>query len=145
MGLRPMALTKLATSSWMLSSRIAQMCRVGQAVGTPNPLFITVPIRDHINANEIFTPTKLNKAIRSMGLFKAPGPDGLSPIVLSHMGPKALERLLNRYKISHCLGYVPQSWQHAAVICLPKPGKSKYNEARHFRPITLANVLFVCL
>ena len=84
------------------------------------------------------TQTKVVEAIRSFGSLKAPGPDGLKPFVLAHLGNRALERLTAIYKASYLLGYTPSKWRRSRVVFLPKPGKDDYSQARSFRPITLS-------
>jgi hypothetical protein len=92
-------------------------------------------------AADFFNHRKVKKAIDSFGDRKAPGPDGLHPIVLKNLGTKALLRLTGLYRASLHLGYVPLQWRKARVIFIPKPGKATYEDPRSFRPITLSSFM----
>jgi hypothetical protein len=35
------------------------------------------------------------------------------------------------------LGYIPEAWQRVSVIFIPKPGRTLYELAKSFRPISL--------
>ena len=85
------------------------------------------------------TVNKVREAIGSFGDFKSPGRDELPPIVLKHLGPKALAYLVHLFQISLTIGHVPDCWRHSRVIFIPKAGRKSYSEARSFRPITLSN------
>ena len=87
---------------------------------------------------EVFDIHKIQTAITTMGAYKAPGPDGFSPIVLKNMSVKTLKRLQTIFKVTYYIGYVPMRWRHSLVIYLPKPGKDNYDQVQSFRPITLA-------
>ena len=87
------------------------------------------------------TTDHVRAAIETFGDKKAPGPDGIQPCVLKHLGDKALERLTNLFKVSYAMGYVPQAWRRAKVIFLPKPGRKDYSQPWAFRPITLSSFL----
>ena len=71
--------------------------------------------------------------------FKAPGPDGLYPVLLR----KGWNQLKGYYHVifqsyvRH--SYVPLAWTEGAGIFLPKPGNESYFEAKSFRMITLTS------
>ena len=56
---------------------------------------------------EFISPTGVGKAIWSFSDLKAAGPDQLFPIVLKHLGEKAVNKLVEFFKASNRLGYVP--------------------------------------
>ena len=87
----------------------------------------------------------VKRSIDSFQPFKAPGPDGVPPIVLQNLGPAAIKRLTAIYIASLKLRYVPTRWKTSKVIFIPKPGKKTYNEVRSFRPISLMSFLFKAL
>ena len=76
-----------------------------------------------------------------MGPYKAPGPDGLPARVLRNIGHAGRVQLMNIFKASVLLRYVPKKWREDSAIFIPKPGKDDYSQVRSFRPITLAPVL----
>jgi ribonuclease HI len=92
-------------------------------------------IQPYINIHNV------KRAIASFGDRKAPGCDGLQPIVLKHLGWRALTRLTTLYHASITLHYVPLDWRRSRVIFIPKPGKETYANPRSFRPITLSSFI----
>ncbi len=60
---------------------------------------------------EFISPTKVRKAIWSFGDLKAAGPDELKPIVLKHLGEKAVNKLIELIRARSLLGYVPLRWR----------------------------------
>ena len=85
------------------------------------------------------TTWKVEKAIKSFGNYKAPGPDDIRPVLLKHLGPKALAMVTNMFRASYLLAYQPLSWRSSRVVFIPKPGKGDYSLPRSFRPITLSS------
>ncbi|NJL70781.1 MAG: RNA-directed DNA polymerase [Candidatus Competibacteraceae bacterium] len=79
--------------------------------------------------------------LQSFGSNKAAGPDGLKPVVLQHLGEKAIAYLTNIYKWSVRLGRIPSKWLEMKVIFIPKQGKDDYSSAKSYRPITLSNFM----
>ena len=82
------------------------------------------------------TTTQVSKAIKKSKNSKALGPDEISPIMLKHLGPKAINYLTNIY--NHCVNQaiIPSVWKTGRVIPLLKPGK-KADEGSSYRPISL--------
>ena len=72
---------------------------------------------------------------------KAAGPDGIKPIVFSHMPEKYFEVIKTIYKAMIFTAFTPTKWKEAKVIFIPKPGKSSHQIAKDFRPISLTNHL----
>ena len=70
---------------------------------------------------------------------KAAGPDGLKPIIFSHVPDKYFEMLEIIYKGMIYTAFTPTKWREAKVIFIPKPGKAIYQIAKDFRPISLTN------
>ena len=82
---------------------------------------------------------RMEAAINEFQPLKAPGPDGLYPVMLK----KGWNQLKRYYHVifQACLrqNYVPSAWKEGAGILLPKPGKESYFEAKSFRMITLTS------
>ena len=98
-------------------------------------------VLDHEISN-LFTPEKLEMAFKSFKKEKAPGPDGIRPVVLQNLDGASLGRLALLYNVSLTLGYVPRRWRGAKAVLIPKAGKKDYSSPRSFRPISLTPFLF---
>ena len=90
-------------------------------------------------AKEMITWDKVLAAITSFGKFKAAGPDGIAPIVLQNLPMSIMYRYVEMYRASLLLNYVPSTWRESNVVFIPKTGRPSYDEAKAFRPITLAS------
>ncbi|KAI5731922.1 hypothetical protein M8J77_018439 [Diaphorina citri] len=76
------------------------------------------------------------KAIKSTKNSKAMGPDGISPIMLKHLGPESMKYLTSILNLSLTSLIIPDIWKVARIIPLPKPNKD-VNESNSYRPISL--------
>ncbi|KAK3779719.1 hypothetical protein RRG08_013674 [Elysia crispata] len=83
-----------------------------------------------------FTIAELEGALRKSKKGKAPGRDGVTQEMLSHMGPKAKDALLRLYNRSWHSGTTPPAWRTAVVVPILKRGK-KASDLASFRPISL--------
>ncbi len=88
---------------------------------------------------KMVTTEKVKAAIESFGSFKAAGPDGFSPVVLQSLPMDVIHRLVEMFRASLLLEYIPNHWKEASVVFIPKQGKSSYTDPKAFRPITLAS------
>ena len=70
---------------------------------------------------------------------KAPGPDGLQPIVFKYFPDRLLGRLTFLYECCLHFRYTPRLWQRSTVVFIPKPGKQDYRVCKNHRPIVLSN------
>eukprot|EP01060_Flectonema_neradi_P037212 TRINITY_DN741_c0_g1_i4.p1 TRINITY_DN741_c0_g1~~TRINITY_DN741_c0_g1_i4.p1 ORF type:complete len:1222 (+),score=65.98 TRINITY_DN741_c0_g1_i4:1817-5482(+) len=85
-----------------------------------------------------FTYTELNNAIQRTPLGKAPGPDGIHPIMLRMLPEEARRVLLQIVNKSWAEGVVPKNWKEGVIRPVHKPGKPKH-EMDSYRPITLTS------
>ena len=90
----------------------------------------------------MFSATKLKHAFKEFSNHKAPGPDGLKPIVLKNLDEKTLVRLAHIYEACYKLAHVPETLQESIIAFINKPGKKDYTQCKSWRPITLLNFLF---
>ena len=88
---------------------------------------------------ELVTLEKVIVAIKSFGPYKAAGPDGLAPIVLQNLPVAIIHRYVEMFRASLLLKYLPNHWKESNVVFIPKTGRPTYDEAKAFRPITLAS------
>ena len=70
---------------------------------------------------------------------KAPGPDGIQPLVFRYLPAKFLKRLTFIYECCIHFHYTPRLWQRSSVVFIPKPGKQDYRVGKNHRPIVLSN------
>ncbi len=87
----------------------------------------------------------VRKAIWSFGDLKAAGPDELKPIVLKHLGERAVNKLVEFFRASSLLGHVPLRWRESKAVFIPKPGKSDYSQVLSFRLISLSSFIMKAL
>ena len=71
----------------------------------------------------MFSPTKLKHDYKEFKNHKAPGPDGLKPIVLKNLEEKTLVRLAHIYEACYKLAHIPETLQESIIAFLKKPGK----------------------
>ena len=90
------------------------------------------------------TLSELKLAISKMKTRGAPGPDNISPPLLKHLGPRALDELLSIFNESLRSSEIPQIWRNATIIPLLKSGKSPASLAS-FRPISLTSCVMKLL
>ena len=84
----------------------------------------------------VFTPSQTLEAIKKAKNSKALGPDGLSPIMLKHLGPKGIQYLTNIFNECVKSSQIPTIWKTAKIIPLLKPGKPS-NQGQSYRPVSL--------
>ena len=92
-----------------------------------------------------FKPWIMQSHVRRVLLkFKAkkiPGPDKLKPIIFEYLPQNTLDIISFIYKACLELHYTPRPWKESNVVFIPKQGKTSYQEAKSFRPISLSNYL----
>ena len=84
---------------------------------------------------------RLENVFRGFKSKKSPGPDGLSPQVLTQLPTNILEYLIIIYKACIALHFTPTTWKNSTIIFIPKPGKTSYTDPKYFSPISFSNYL----
>ena len=79
----------------------------------------------------------LKSAIKEFGPHKAPGLDGIKPIVMQNLPDAALARLNIIFTACIQLEYTPHSWRKSKVIFMAKPGKPDKANPRAYRPLSM--------
>ena len=83
-----------------------------------------------------FATGDITSAIKSTKASKAIGPDGISPIMLKHIGAHATAYLTNLLNLSFGSFRIPFNWKIAKIFPLPKQGKPAA-EGSSYRPISI--------
>ncbi|KAG7578919.1 Reverse transcriptase domain [Arabidopsis thaliana x Arabidopsis arenosa] len=106
----------------------------------PQQGFVALSPADRTELSRSFVAEEVEKAIRSMGKFKSPGPDGYQPIFYQQcwetVGESVIKLVLEFFENLE----LPMNLNDALVVLLPKVGKPE--KITQFRPISLCNVLF---
>lgn len=87
-----------------------------------------------------FTMAEFLAAIDLSKPGKAPGPDGIPYELYKNTEGKVLDVLLGAINEAWATGAIPDSWRHAEMVPIPKPGKPPDNIA-YMRPIALTSTL----
>ncbi|KAK7108399.1 hypothetical protein V1264_016145 [Littorina saxatilis] len=85
------------------------------------------------------TSEKVKKLLEGLQAGKAPGPDGLSPLLLSKAADALAEPVAMLFRKSLDEGRIPEEWRHARVTPIFKKG-SKLS-ANNYRPVSLTCIL----
>ena len=89
-------------------------------------------------ASRIATPQVLTAAVSSFEPLKAPGADGIKPILLQKGWKLILPVFHNLCVASLRLGRIPTRWGKAKGVLLPKIGRVDLTSPKAYRLITLS-------
>uniref|UniRef100_A0A1B6LSC1 Reverse transcriptase domain-containing protein n=1 Tax=Graphocephala atropunctata TaxID=36148 RepID=A0A1B6LSC1_9HEMI len=92
-------------------------------------------------AKSVFSYQKVAWAIRSFQPYKSPGVDGIIPAMLQESVDLVVPKLLSLFRTSLATGVIPSAWKTSRVIFIPKPGRTSYDRAKDYRPISLTSFL----
>lgn len=90
----------------------------------------------------IFTDASVSDSIFSLNPYKAPGLDGVFPVMLQKIGKLITPILRKIFIASMKFNYMPRFWRTQNVIFIPKQGKPSYDDPKAYRPICLASFIF---
>lgn len=96
---------------------------------------------DDTTTNRVYSEDRLRRAMKLFAPNKAPGLDGIQPILIQQGWEHLHEPISTIMRISHKLGHVPACWRESKGIFLPKPGKPDYLQPKAYRVITLTPTL----
>lgn len=95
---------------------------------------------DLLSLDKPFTASEIETALKCMGKYKAPGPDGFQPVFYQEcwevVNTSVISFVLNFFRT----GELPEGMNDALVVLIAKVAKPE--RVTQFRPISLCNVLF---
>jgi hypothetical protein len=119
-------------------------CRMMTEVSfpTPNPYdgAVTPPGRPG-KAYKLVMDTTVRAALFQQSNQKVPGRDSLGMPILKALFKWDSDRVTALVLQCLCMGYHPCDWKIAKGICIPKPGKKAYDQAKSFQVISLLSCL----
>lgn len=99
---------------------------------------LTVEEKNHLHKD--FSASEIESAVRGMGKYKAPGPDGFQPVFYQScrdiVGSSVIRFVLDFF----VSGILPPETNDVLLVLIAKV--SKPENITQFRPISLCNVLF---
>ena len=87
-----------------------------------------------------FTHVEFTAALRKLKQRKAPGMDKIKNEMITNLGPKAKEHLLEFINRTWRHSTLPSAWKNAMINPILKKGK-KAGEAKNYRPISLTSCI----
>lgn len=82
----------------------------------------TQPNRIEVKVLEkIFNPKTIRWAVNELSPYKAPGKDGIFPVLLQKAGDRAYEIMSQMFIASALTNYIPTSWRGTIINFIPKP------------------------
>ena len=90
---------------------------------------------------EMVNATTVRAAMSSFKPYKSPGEDGIHPILIQKAIKQIEPYLTTLYRESIRRGRPATSWLRIKAVFIPKPGKTDYNTAKSYRPISLSSFL----
>ena len=91
------------------------------------------------------TAKQIQRQLRKLKPFKAPGPDGIPNMVLTKCADLLTSRMLSIYDAMYKRKLMYKPWKSFNTVVLRKPGKPKYDVPKAYRPIALLNTLWKVL
>ena len=101
---------------------------------------VSLTSQDYTILNKAFSAEEVEKAVRDMGSFKAPGPDGFPAIFYQRCWETVGDSVVRFATLFFETGKLPEDTNDALVVLIPKVAKPE--SFTQFRPISLCNVLF---
>jgi hypothetical protein len=96
---------------------------------------------EHECASAMVSKERVEWSINSFSPFKAPGPDGIYPVLLQKGMSIILNHLCVIYRACIALRYISVRWRTARAVFIPKPGRPDYVSPKSFRTISLTSFL----
>jgi hypothetical protein len=84
---------------------------------------------------------RIERTIRKLPSYKAPGPDGIPNIVLQKCFDTITDYLLHIYQAILSLGEFYDPWREFTTVVLRKPDKPNYEVPKAYRPIALISTM----
>ena len=103
-----------------------------------------VPVQLSERLLQPLSPQEVFKAAKSLAKDVCPGLDGLSVQWYLQYWDLIGEGLTRAYQQVLDSGYMPQEWNDGLIYMIPKAG-GQLEELRHWRPITLLNIIYKIL
>jgi len=88
---------------------------------------------------------QIQRQLRKLKPFKAPGPDGIPNVVLTKCAGLLTSRMLSIYNAMYEQKLMYKLWKSFNTVVLRKLGKPKYDMPKAYRPIALLNTLWKVL
>ncbi|GFV61754.1 RNA-directed DNA polymerase from mobile element jockey [Trichonephila clavipes] len=85
-------------------------------------------------------PSEILNYIKKAQIKRAPGREGITNKILRDITHPVIFQITNIISNIFLTGHFPDSWKHASVIPILKPGKPR-SAADNYRPISLLPVL----
>ncbi|CAA7027588.1 unnamed protein product [Microthlaspi erraticum] len=121
--------------------RLYSLDDVDQVVETlPQEGFVALTQAELNGLNTPFSVDEIKTAVKAMGRFKAPGPDGFQPVFYQKCWEEVGESVTRFALDFFRTGMLPQNTNDVIVVLLPKVDSPE--RIQQFRPISLCNVLF---
>lgn len=86
---------------------------------------------------------EVRKVLANLQVDKAPGPDGISPLILSQASYVLARPICIIFKRSLQSGEVPDEWRQAVVTPIYKKGCR--SDASNYRPVSLTSIVCKCM
>lgn len=99
----------------------------------------------HASLSKIVNNQTIEWAVKSFQPYKAPGEDGVYPVLLQKSLPYIKYLLIAIFRASINLGYIPRCFRLVRVAFIPKAGKGDYTSAKSYRPISLSSFILKTL
>ena len=106
----------------------------------PQEGFPRLKYEERRELNRQFIAVEVVGAVKSMGKFKAPGPDGFQPVFYQDCWEVVGESVLKFVLEFFNTGVLPRDTNNALLVLIAKVAKPE--KITQFRPISLCNVLF---
>lgn len=129
---------KIMCETHFPGSIIHQSVTEGDSISAAEQV-VTTTRHNWDTAKKVVDHDRIKWALTTFRPYKAPGPDGVYPILLQEGANVLIPHLSRLYRACLAFGHVPHGWRQVKVIYLPKPGKADYNDARSYRPISLSS------
>ena len=92
-------------------------------------------------ARKIFTPEKVRWAVANLAPYKAPGVDGIYPVLLQEEIELLIGSLTNMFRPFLALGHVPEVWKIVRAVFIPKGRRPSHVGIKDYRPISLTSFI----
>lgn len=106
----------------------------------PDQGFVEAPLEYDDETCELICEENIKHCLEKMGNYKAPGIDGIYPIMLKTSFESIKNHLIELFRFSYATGYIPARWLKIRTIFIPKPDRS-HTKAKDFRPIALMSTM----